>query len=52
MLTAGKFSGKIVPLDTASGTAVVVTSQCHSLLGGMEPIVFWIHPMVCLVGST
>ena len=20
--------------------------------GGMEPIVFWIHPMVCLVGST
>ena len=22
------------------------------LLGGMEPIVFWIHPMVCLVGST
>ena len=36
----------------ARGQGGLCYPGCIHLLGGMEPIVFWIHPMVCLVGST
>ena len=39
-------------LDMFDSESDISGDNSEDELGGMEPIVFWIHPMVCLVGST